>query len=353
MPPRLRILLIFALLLILAPTQSAQAQRETLRVGGAAPSLECEEWVNGGQVSFDSGKTYFVFFFDVDGEMERLLPSVVLDAMKPLVALYDFEVVGITSSSASEAERFLRQLDDSFDMTIGLDPRKRVRRTWVDSSKTPTSGGSTMFVVDAGGKIQYAGTGAASVRETLFPQILSGRYDSALSRRTEGLRRAKQTAREVGNWRLFEQHHAELMELDKRVFALANIIKFETLLLDRNDRAAAYAFVIELAEQYADDPRFLLELAVYIADARKLTDEQRDLDAALGLVRLAAMTMRDGNPLPMSTEALVLMRKGDVDGAVRMQRRAFRVAPAAVKAQYQRVLDSYQDIRNQRRSGGG
>jgi hypothetical protein len=352
MAPRLRILLVFALLLVLAPTQSAFAQRDTLRVGGDAPALDCEEWVNGGPVSFESGKTYFVFFFEVEGEMERLLPSVVLDAIKPLVALYDFEVVGITSSDASDAERFVRQLDDTYDMPIGIDSRKRVRRAWVDASKAPTSNGGSLFIVDGGGKVQYIGTGGGTVRETLFPQILSQRYDAGLFRRTEGLRQAKETAREVRNWRLFEQHHAELIELDKRVFALANIVKFETLVLDRNDRAAAYAFVEELAEQYADDPRFLLDLAVYIADSRKLTDAQRDLDAALALARLAGTTMRDDNPLPLSTEALVLLRKGDVDGAVRMQRRAFRVAPVAVKAQYRRTLDTYQDIRDQRRSGG-
>jgi len=350
MARRLPILLVIAILLALVPARTAEAQRRTLRVGDQAPALDAEEWVNGGPVTFENGTTYFVFFFeeprrDIDG----MLVVAVLEWLRTMSAMYDFEVVGITGASKADVQQFSRDLGDDPQVAIGIDDRQRVRRAWVGASSAPTVNGSTMFVVDASGRIQYFGTGGEEEREELFPLILSQRYDASLMRRTEPLRRAKDTARQVGNWRLFEQHHAELMELDPRVFALENIEKFESLLLDRGDREAAYAFVAELQETYADDPRLLLDLAGYIADSPKLSAEQRDLDVALALVLQAKEGMRSDNPRPLAMEALVHLRKGDFPMAVRMQRRAFRVAPTAMKPRYLRTLESYQEIRDQRR----
>lgn len=352
MARRLKLLLVMTLLLSFLPVQSAEAQqRNRLRIGDEAPQLDVEKWMNGSFNGFESGTTYFVFFFEVQDDLDGMVSLIVLEWLKGLTALYDFEVVGITSSSEAQVQRFISQIQGDLTVPVGIDSRKKTRRAWVDASGADTVNGGAMFVVDAGGKVQYAGTGAETDREELFPLILSQRFDAGLLRRTEALRRAKDTARSVGNWRLFEQHHAELMELDKRVFALENIEKFESLLLDRSDREAAYAFVKELSETYTDDPRFLMDLARFIADSPKLSAEQRDLDVAMSLVQQAKGSMRDSNPGPLALEALVLLRQGDVDAAVRAQRRAFRVAPTAMKAKYQRTLEAYQEIRDQRRGG--
>lgn len=350
--PNLHLVLFAMLAFLLAPASDASAQQKKLRVGDAAPSLDVAEWVNGGFSGFQPGTSYFVFFIkELPRDLDGLLILSYVEWLSGLSALYDFEAMVVTSSTKSEVQGLISRIEGRLSVPVGIDERDRTRRTWVDQSDAPSAGGVTLFIVDAGGKVQYAGAGGGNDREEVFPLILSQRFDAGLLRRTETLRRAKDTAREVGNWRLFEQHHAELMELDKRVFAMENIDKFESLLLDRKDREAAYAFVKELSEQYADDPRFLLDLAVFIADSRKLTSEQRDLDAAMALVKQAGEAMPDTNPRPLAVEALVLLRQGDADGAVRMQRRAFRVAPTAMKPGYQRTLESYQKIRDQSRGG--
>ncbi len=349
---RLPILLVIAILFALVPAETAEAQRRSLRVGDEAPPLDVEEWINGDPVTFENGTTYFVIFFerprrDADG----MMAVAVLEFLKAFTAQYQFEVVGITKASASDVQRFTRELGPDLEVPIGIDDRQKTWRAWVEAADAPTVDGSTMFVVDAGGKIQYVGTGQESDREELFPLIMSQRFDAELMRRTEPLRRAKDTARQVGNWRLYEQHHAELLLLDPRVFALENIDKFESLVVDREDRAAAYAFVAELRETYATDPRFLLDLASYIADSPKLTEEQRDLDVAMALVEQAKEAMRPDDPRPLAMQAMVHLRKGELDMAVRMQRRAFRIAPTAVKPRYRRTLEAYQEIRDQRRDG--
>ena len=346
-------LILFAMLaFLLSPASDAAAQQKKLRVGDTAPSVDVAEWVNGGFTGFQPGTSYFLFFIkELPRDLEGMLILSYVDWLSGLSAIYDFEAMVITSSKKSEVQGLISRIEGRLSVPIGIDERDRTRRSWVDQSDAPSMGGVTLFIVDAGGKVQYAGVGGENDREEIFPLILSQRFDAGLLRRTETLRRAKDTAREVGNWRLFEQHHAELMELDKRVFALENIDKFESLLLDRNDRDAAYAFVKELSEQYADDPRFLLDLAVFIADSRRLSIQQRDLEAAMSLAKQAAEAMPDTNPRPLAVEALVLLRQGDAEGAVRLQRRAFRVAPTAMKPGYQRTLESYQKIRDQSRGG--
>ncbi|MHC4809592.1 MAG: tetratricopeptide repeat protein [Planctomycetota bacterium] len=348
----LHLILVAMLAFLLAPASDALAQQKKLRVGDEAPSVDVAEWVNGSFSGFQSGTTYFLFFIkELPRDLDGMLVLSYVDWLAGISAIYDFETMVITSSKKSEVQSLISRIEGRLTVPIGIDERDRTRRSWVEQSDSPSMGGVTLFIVDAGGKVQYAGAGGEEDREEIFPLILSQRFDAGLLRRTEGLRRAKDTAREVGNWRLYEQHHAELMELDKRVFAMENIDKFESLLLDRADRDAAYAFVGELSEQYGDDPRFLLDLAVFIADSPKLTSEQRDLDAAMALVKQAGDSMSDANPRPLAVQALVLLRQGDAAGAVRMQRRAFRVAPTAMKPGYQRTLESYQKIRDQSRGG--
>lgn len=353
MARRLKLLLLATLLLVLVPARSADAQREKLRVGSDAPSLAPETWINGSLDGYETGITYFIFFFEVASDPETMRAVTALNELAGLTALYDFEVIGLTTSSERAVRRFLSTIDGSLNMRIGIDEKRREYRKWLDAAGDRRVDGGAVFVVDGSGKLQYAGVAGTEDRETVFPLLLSQRYDAGLLRRTETLRRAKDTARTVGNWRLFEQHHAELIELDKRVFALENITKFESLLVDRGDRAAAYAFVAQLMESHRDDPRFLLDLARYIADSPKLQDDHRDLTVAMGLVQQAKGSMSDGNPVPLATEALVLLRQGDVEGAVRTQRRAFRVAPQSLKGKYQRTLEAYQKIRDQRGAGRG
>ena len=133
----------------------------------------------------------------------------------------------------------------------------------------------------------------------------------------------------------------ELLEADPFVFAMTHLDRFEMMLLDQDDRAAAYEYANKLLKENTDDPLLLARLAEKIATDPVIPAEKRDFDAAKALAKAAAAGVSPEDPYRYHIEAVVYYHAGEFRKAVSLQRQAWRVAHPVLKPRMQHHLEIY------------
>ncbi|MFK7960636.1 MAG: hypothetical protein AB8G96_08915 [Phycisphaerales bacterium] len=360
MTRRLTLPLLFLLIAACFPTSAAHAQRQKkLAIGDVPPAVEVE-WVHGKVESFSEGRNYTI----VSGAQRDVLNAtnlraVVNDVIKPFSVLFQLELVIVVrgdEDTVEDVEDFVQRLDAGVrqHVSIGVDTDDKFKRTWEQPFSLERARTAT-FVIGPDKRLLFAASQSIQ-RFSSIPNLESmaeGRYDARLFRAAEPTLKSMETARKTRNWRLYDQGLDRLLEENKRVFALKTIERFETILVDRDDREAAYAYATKLREEHATDPTMLLSLARFIGESKVLTDEQRDYAFATATAKQAQESMSPSDPRPFSVQASIAFRSGDVRGAERLARRAFRIAAGALKPQYKRELDSYVEVRKQQEAAAG
>lgn len=344
---RLHTLLAAALCLILIPATLGQSRRwETVRfkTSGEAPGLDIEEWIKGEEVTLQAGRTYIVFFWKMNDQLSRM-------AFDPLTELQELRgdegltVIAITNDEIDDVRRFVRSHDKEMGFTVAIDRRDSTQRAWkaaIDSQEDVTG---MSFVVDKKGTIQIFGHPMAAEYEEYLVRIIRGRFDATLEVEAEPRLKAARGARKTKTWRMAFRHYDEVIDLDPQVFAETALERFEMMLVDMEDRQEAYKYAREklMGEHFTEDPGALAMLAEKIATDPKIPREARDLDVALDVAKAMMQLKSDRDPEACATMALVRYHRGELEEAVRLQKRAYFMARPKRKPDFKRVLEAYQE----------
>ena len=331
--------LVTSLTLALALTSGATAQRQSLQVGSKAPGLDIEAWVKGEETTIQPGRAYVVEFWATwCAPCRRSIPH--LTELQQKYGPRGLTIIGISDEDVDTVKPFVTQWGARMDYTVAVDRRGQTKRSWFQAAGL--QGIPAAFVVDQRGIIQWIGNPLANDFDEVVERVVRGRYDARLFARTKEIRAAIDQQRQLRNYRHAKQLIDELINVERRVFAPWALTKFEIILVDERDREGAYAYALEMLEEFAGDIELLQDLATKIAADPKLNRADRDLDMALVFAKVAAEGLPEDSPERYATVALVHFHRGELDEAISEQRKAFFVARPDSKPRFESVLREYQ-----------
>ena len=346
MRPAHRWLTVLVLLLVAAP---ALGQRNKLSVGDAAPGLDIEEWVTGQDVSITGGQVFVVVFWATTSAPSRA-------AMPHLSGLQDrfgdegLTVVGISAEDggADLVKPFVIAQGKKMRFPVGVDRRRSTSRAW--SKAAGIDDLPVAFIVDRKGKIAFIGdprpkrdTGIEMVR--ILGKVLRGRFDPVLEKSAKPMLVSARSHRKSRTWRMAMKQYDEVIDLSPTVFADVALERFEMMLVDMNDAKGAYLYAREtlVGDFFAGDQEGLRMLAEKIATDHRIDTGARDLDLAIEAARSAVRLTGEAVPASQATLALIHFHRGEIDDAIRRQKKAWMLARPRSKAELKSVLKSYQE----------
>jgi hypothetical protein len=330
---------------------------ETIQIEGTgeAPGLDIEQWIKGDEVTLATGQTYIVFFWSIEDPVSRA-------AFEPLTEMQEMyiddglTVIAITSNDVEQVERFVRRHEGEMGFTVAVDRRDSTVRAWKNLIHATDDITGLSFIVGHKGRVQIFGHPIAPKYEDYLVRVLHGRFDATLERQALPRLEAARSARKTRTWRMALRHYDEVIDLDPRVFAETALERFEMMLVDMEDREAAYQYAREklMGEYFANDAGALGMLAEKIATDPAIPREARDLDVALDAAKAMMQIATDRDPDACATMALIRYHRGEIEQAIDLQKRAYFLARPRRKAAYKRVLEAYQEAaqRVERVEGG-
>jgi thiol-disulfide isomerase/thioredoxin len=324
---------------LLLSAAAAQAQDQQLKVGDAAPGLDIEKWVKGPETAIEKGKVFVVEFWAT-----WCLPC--KKSIPHLNDLYqEFEedglvVIGISDENAEVVGKFVKAQGEKMSYRVAVDRRAQTSRSWKEAAKL--SGIPAVFIVDRSSRIQYIGNPLETSFESTLRRVMAGRFDATMDAEVEPIISAARSARKVRNWRSCMKYLDMVVEFNPQVYAPYNLEKFEIMLIDQDDPKKAYEFATTLIGKYASDAPFLASLAEKIATDPIIPNEKRDMAVAMSAAAASKSAGKPDSPEGYAIVALVHFYSGNVKEAVNLQKNAYFKATPKKKAEYKRVLDSYQ-----------
>lgn len=331
---------LIALLTLAVVSSAAMGQMVNLHVGDRAPGLDVAKWVKGEETKIEEGTVYIVEFWATWClPCRKSIPH--LTAIQKEYEDQGLRVIGVSTEDEKTVANFVRTQGSKMDYTVVVDKFSSTDRAWLKSAGE--NGIPTAFVVDRQGKIQFIGSPFDEDFDTVIDLVVRGRYDAKLMEQARPHLKAADTARKVKNWQLATKHLQDIYALDNHVFAALLLEQFEMMLVDQKDSKSAYLFAeILIADRGPADPEMMSWLARKIVTDPKIAAEDRNFDVAMKAAKVSMEYAKPDNPAPRSTLAVVHFHKGEVDQAVALQTEAWMIAPPKMKADYRRVLDSYQ-----------
>ncbi|MCH8005045.1 MAG: TlpA family protein disulfide reductase [Planctomycetes bacterium] len=328
--------------LLLGLTSAALGQRQKLSVGDRAPGLDIDTWVKGEPVSIEKGKVYVVEFWATwCVPCRKSIPH--LTQLQEQYRVDGLTILGISDEPSEKVSTFVRKQGDRMDYAVATDRRNSTRRAWFDAAGM--KGIPTAFIVDRKSQLAYIGNPLDEQFPVVLSQVIKGRYDPKLLEQAAPMLTAARQARKWKNWRLASRHFDEVIRLDGRVFAEVALERFEMMIVDMKDPAAAYAYAEGelIGGLFRKDADALRQLASKITLNPKIKKEHRDLEVAEGAAARALKISGSADPKSLATMALVNFHQGRIDAAIDLQAEAYFVARPRKKSDYERVLISYQN----------
>ena len=337
---------LLVLALILSFSTEASAQRGKLEVGKSAPGLDIENWYNGDAVTIESGKIFVILFFKT-GFANNPAIFTLLNEIQSEFADDDVQVVAVSSESDELVLQFARKMESSAKFPIALDRRNSSDRAWMRAANMTDYPG--IFIIDKKSRIQFIGSPLDEKFSDIIPRVADERYDAQLMQNAERFMKPAQNARRVRNYRQCFMHLDKVIELDRRIFANAILLKFEIKLLDQHDQEAAYTYANEMIEDRRDDPTLLRWLADMIILDPRIAEKDRNLDIAMKAAQASHENSKLDNFATYALIARVHFHRGELEEAIEWQKLAWRIARPKEKSNLWRDLMSYKDAA--RRSG--
>ncbi len=341
-------LLAVVAVIICALTMTGVVNAEaTLKVGDPAPPHTPAKWIKGDAVeTFAAGKVYVVEFWATwCGPCITSIPH-----LSQLQAKFKDDVIFIGQNCSEDdpaaVEEFVRKMGDKMAYRVALDDNDRVHKSWMAAADQ--HGIPTAFVVDKTGKIAFIGH-PLELDEPL-PLIIAGNFDAK-----------KYAADKAAIANMDAKIHQAIKsgETDDALSIIDDVLekfpqksdhfamhKYNLLLGEKKDYAAASAFGAKLLQQFHNDSELLNELSWGIVDPESEISK-RDLDLAQKAAARANELTKGENAAILDTLARVYYWKGDLDRAITLQTQAIEKAGQRnLKAQLQEVLGEYNAKKN-------
>lgn len=307
-----------------------------LMIGDPAPMIAISKWISGEPVTaYVPEKVYVIEFWATwCGPCLKSMPHIA-----SLQAAYSDSVtfVGITAEDDDTVSTFMKNLAGQGDKTwsdvltyrIALDDAQKTNGLFMEASGQ--SGIPCAFIVGKTGKIEWIGHPMEI--DAPLKEIVEGRWDSALAKKTAAEAKALDTAFRAVVPKLDEAMAAgdiaaAIVVLDdmlKQFPGNATILKtrfkiaMQVPLFDEANKSAKM-----MADGAGDDVRVLDEVAWMLATA---TDEPGlDLELALSTIQRAQELTKEQDVSVLETLARVHSRCGNQADAIAFQTKAVQVS---------------------------
>ena len=303
---------------------------DKLSVGDAAPAVKAGKWVKGEPVKeFESGKVYVVEFWATWCPPCR-------DSIPHLTKLQKeykdkgVTIIGVSSEQGglSKVEPFVDDWGDKMNYTVVFDDDRETSKAYMEAAGK--SGIPTAFVVDQQSRIAWIGhpmNGLDGVLEKVVAGTWDAASEAAMQKKAEELLGKVQQQWSNGDKAAALETIDELIAVDPNVYGGYSIQKFTILLSDPavKDEAAAFAYADKISDSFLkDNAQALNSIAWLTLTTPGVTN--RDLDLATKLAERAAKLTDHEEPAILDTLAYALHADGDLDGAIKWQRRAVDLA---------------------------
>ena len=315
----------------------------TLGIGDKAPEIDITHWLKGDAVPvFESGKIYVMEFWATwCGPCKVSIPH--LTELQEQFLDYDVTIIGVSDEVLQTVVDFLgktdkksqKQWNDNIHYTLATDPDRSVHTAYM---KAAGQGGiPTAFIIGKDQRIEWIGHPIRM--DAVLEAVATDTWDRAAFKKIFDLKRAARAAQQEGEYEEALALTKKLIDLDSDNKADHQYRVF-LLLLGKLDRPQeAYAIGHELIKANWDEAMMLNGIAWYVVDNKEV--ETRDLDFALKAAKRANQLTKSKDAAILDTVARVFYEKGDLQTAIKYQRKAVENAEGRMAESLQELLDEY------------
>ncbi|HRP61978.1 MAG TPA: redoxin domain-containing protein [Phycisphaerales bacterium] len=330
-----------------------QDEQKTLTIGDKAPTLDVAHWLKGEEVTeFEEGKVYVVEFWATwCGPCLMGMPH--LSEMQEKFADYGVTILGISDEKLQTVVNFLLKKDNEGTQwnektryTLATDPDRSVFNDYMLAAGQ--RGIPTAFIVGKDGHIEWIGH--PMVMDEPLRAIVDGEWNRAEFKtkfseqqkadlKTAAAQRRLMAAQREKDWPTFLAVIDEMIEENPMQPGL-KVHRFVIMLTEMDQPAEAYAYGATVVEEGWDNPWMLNHIAWMVVDDGRV--KQRDLDFAMKAAKRASSLTDDENAAILDTLARVYFEKGDIENAIKWQRKAVEHADGDMAAELRDNLTRYE-----------
>ncbi len=284
-----------------------------LKIGVAAPALNGLEWIKGDPVSLKKGTIYVLEFWATwCGPCRTSIPH--LTKMQEKYKDKNVKIIGVSTDKSSEVnkvKKFVKNMAGKMNYTVAFDAKGSANKGYMKAFGA--RGIPHAFIIDKQGKIVWQGHPMDNM-DSVLEKVISGSFDYQNYAKKKAVENEKQM---------------------KMILIYNSYFKA----LKENGKIKARKIGVGLLK---DAPLKMLNSFAWTI-LTKVGKEERDLGLALRIAAKGVIVTESKDPAVMDTYALALFESGQVDEAVRYQKKAMAIAAKdkASRASYQKTLDKF------------
>lgn len=349
-----------------APTVTPAANTDVLVVGDLAPKIDVETFIKGDPVKgFTKGKPYILEFWATwCGPCRKAFPH--LSSIQKEYKDKGLTVIGVdvweeggasgkgyTPETLEKVRTFVQQQGDKMAYTVAYDGGAgRMTKTYMEAAGQ--DGIPASFVINGEGRIAWIGNPHDPEFDAVVKAVVDGTHvidEVAASKARED---AAKRITSKGKFQSFARavntgEHEAALKLADEIAAIggpyasqAAAWKYNYLLTEKNDPAAAGAFGSTLVTGLAKDDAMLLNQIAWGMVDPDAGVEKPDLGMALAAAARAVEITKGKDGAILDTLARVYWLKGDKAKAIATQKDAVANAQGEMKKQLEGVLKEYE-----------
>jgi thiol-disulfide isomerase/thioredoxin len=329
-------------------------QGPTLTIGDKAPDFDIGHWLKGEQIeAFEDGKVYVMEFWATwCGPCVGSMPH--LSELQEKYKDYDVTILAVSDEPLQTVVEFLFKTykrdgkihNDRTHYTLTTDPDKSVKNAYFTAAGQ--RGIPCSFIIGKDQHIEWIGHPMGMddalegvVHDTWDRATFKTKWEQeqAAERLMASQRREMMEAQKNGDW------PKVMSMLDSAIEASGGDInykaqKFMIMAKEMKQYDQAWAYAGEIVDDSWDDSMMLNQIAWFIVDEKGL--EHRDLNLALRAARRASELTKDENGAILDTVANIYYKQGDMNKALKYQRKAVKHAEGPMLEELQKKLQEYE-----------
>jgi len=333
---------------------------EVLTIGDEAPAVDIAHWLKGAEVEeFETGKIYVLEFWATwCGPCKASMPHVT--KLQEQYKDYDVTVIGVSDENVQTVVSFLCKADkedvlwnDKIGYTLATDPDESTKNAYLKPAAQ--QGIPTAFIIGKDTRIEWIGHPMGM--DDVIDQVVRDKWDRdaykvkfekkmAVTREVMKVQPQIEKAVEAGDWNAAVITANQLTGSDPEYASLKAGL-FRTMLRKSDDFSRSYDFGRTVMRAHWDDPMILNMMSWTTVDDKGV--KKRDLDFALEAALRANELTKEEDPAILDTVARVYFEKGDLEQAIKWQRKAVKAAGGTpMGEQLEEALKKYQDVAGSR-----
>ncbi|MHC5022819.1 MAG: TlpA disulfide reductase family protein [Planctomycetota bacterium] len=351
----MRSVLTAGVLLGLCATPATYAGDDELTIGDEAPKIEISHWLKGEQFEeFENDQVYVMEFWATwCGPCIASMPHI--SELQEKYADYDVTFVGVSDEPLPTVVSFLfkehkgdgKIHNDRTQYTLTTDPDKSVYKSYMTAAGQ--RGIPTAFIVGKDQHIEWIGH-PMSIDEPLDAVVRDSWDRDAFKVKFEkkmAAAKAERKAHDQIRKAMVDGDHAEAIRLmDDFLEEQPDNIglkqqKFTMLLVQMDKPAEAYEYADQVITEHWDEAMLLNQIAWFIVDDPQV--KTRDFKIAMRAAKRASELTENKDGAILDTVARVYYESGDLDAAIKWQRKAVKYAEGTpMEADLRKALQKYE-----------